>query len=227
MARWMSVCITVCITGLGGCNPPAATPPATPPVVAKNPLVGKMIDLTHAYGSDTLYWPTDEKGFQLELGNNGRTPKGYYYAANRFSTAEHGGTHLDAPIHFAEAKPTSADVPLEKLVGEGAVVDVASACAQDPDYQVSIADLRAWEERNKRQLVDVIVLLRTGGASAGPIGSVTWARRIAGSRRSASCGSPVSRPTRHGGSSSSGRSKRSASTRRASTMGAPGSSKRT
>jgi kynurenine formamidase len=176
MVRWMSVCVAVlcaavwCVTLLcvGGCNPPAATPPATPPVVAKNPLVGKMIDLTHAYGSDTLYWPTDEKGFQLELGNNGRTPKGYYYAANRFSTAEHGGTHLDAPIHFAEAKPTSADVPLEKLVGEGAVVDVASACAQDPDYQVSIADLRAWEERNKRQLVDVIVLLRTGWSKRWP-----------------------------------------------------------
>ena len=169
MARITVVCIAAAL--LGGCN--QATPVSAPVAAkkapaAENPLVGTIIDLTHAYGPDTLYWPTDEKGFQLELGNNGRTPKGYYYAANRFSTAEHGGTHLDAPIHFAEAKPTAADVPLEKLVGEAAVVDVTAACAQDPDYQVSIADLRGWEEQHKRQLVDVIVLLRTGWAKRWP-----------------------------------------------------------
>jgi len=78
-------------------------------------------------------------------------PKGYYYAANRFAAPEHGGTHLDAPIHFAEAKPTAEQVDLNRLVGEAAVVDVAKACEQDPDYQVSIADLQGWEERNRRQ----------------------------------------------------------------------------
>jgi len=34
------------------------------------------------------------------------TEKGYYYTANSFSTAEHRGTHLDAPIHFAEGRPS-------------------------------------------------------------------------------------------------------------------------
>lgn len=148
-----------------GCSQAAPPPIAT---TTKNPFVGNIVDLSHAYGPDTLYWPTDEKGFQLELGNNGRTPKGYYYAANRFSTAEHGGTHLDAPIHFVEGGQKADEVRLERLVGEAAVVDVTAACAKDPDYQVSIADLRAWEERNKRQLVDVIVLLRTGWAKRWP-----------------------------------------------------------
>lgn len=152
----------------GGCHTAAPTESAASTAGSQNPLTGKIVDLTHAYGPDTLYWPTDEKGFQLELGKNGRTPKGYYYAANRFSTAEHGGTHLDAPIHFAEAKPTAADVPLDRLVGEAAVVDVSAACDKDADYQVNIADLRAWEERHRRQLVDVIVLLRTGWAKRWP-----------------------------------------------------------
>jgi kynurenine formamidase len=126
-----------------------------------------MIDLTHAFDADTIYWPT-EKGFQFERGNNGVTPKGYYYAANRFTTAEHGGTHLDAPIHFAEGQPTADEVDIRRLAGEAVVVDVSARCAADVDYLVGVGDLHDWEERNKRQFVDVIVLLKTGWAERWP-----------------------------------------------------------
>lgn len=136
--------------------------------VAQSPPVGRLVDLTHAFDAQTIYWPTDEKGFQFERGNNGRTTKGYYYAANRFATAEHGGTHLDAPIHFAEGRPTAGQVPLERLVGPTAVIDVTEACAANVDYQVTVGDLHAWEEKHKRQLIDVIVLLRTGWSRRWP-----------------------------------------------------------
>jgi kynurenine formamidase len=169
MRKLVPLCLVLgAIVGCDQPDAPRATTVEIAAAVAKNPLGGKIVDLTHAYGPDTLYWPTDERGFQLELGANGRTPKGYYYAANRFSTAEHGGTHLDAPIHFAEAKPTAAEVPLERLVGEAAVVDVAAACANDADYQIGVADLRGWEERNRRQLVDVVLLLKTGWSKRWP-----------------------------------------------------------
>lgn len=161
MRRTALVCVSIML--LDGCDQPV---PSRAP--AANPLAGKIVDLSHSYGPDTLYWPTDEKGFQLERGNNGRTPKGYYYAANRFCTAEHGGTHLDAPIHFAEGKPTADQVKLERLAGEAVVVDVTAACAKDPDYQIGVGDLHAWEERNNRQLVDVILLLKTGWAQRWP-----------------------------------------------------------
>jgi kynurenine formamidase len=59
-------------------------------------------------------------------------------------------------------------VPLNRLVGEAVVVDVAAACEQDPDYLVSVADLHAWEERHQRQLVDVILLLKTGWSKRWP-----------------------------------------------------------
>jgi kynurenine formamidase len=68
--------------------------------------VGRIVDLTHPFNSHTIYWPT-EKGFQFQQGENGPTAKGYYYAANRFTTAEHGGTHLDAPRHFSANGPTA------------------------------------------------------------------------------------------------------------------------
>jgi kynurenine formamidase len=128
---------------------------------------GRIVDLTHPFDSQTIYWPT-ETGFEFKPGNNGRTSKGYYYAANRFAAPEHGGTHLDAPIHFAEGKPTAEQVDVARLIGEAAVVDVSAACKKDRDYLISVADLQAWEERTGRQLVDVIVLLRTGWSSRWP-----------------------------------------------------------
>jgi kynurenine formamidase len=126
-----------------------------------DPFAGRIVDLTHPFDAETIYWPT-ETGFEFKPGNNGRTLKGYYYAANRFAAPEHGGTHLDAPIHFSEAKPTAEALDVNRLVGPAAVINVVKACDVDPDYQVSVADLESWEERNRRQLVDVIVLLRTG-----------------------------------------------------------------
>lgn len=129
---------------------------------------GKLIDLTHPFNEHTIYWPTDSEGFRLHKGPAGFTERGYYYSANRFTTAEHGGTHLDAPIHFYKDRPAADQVPLSKLLGEGVVIDVTAACRENPDYQVSVADLRDWEVRHGRQLVDVIVLIRTGYASHWP-----------------------------------------------------------
>ena len=122
---------------------------------------GTWLDLTHPFDAATIYWPT-EKGFQFEPGNNGPNPKGYYYAANRFATAEHGGTHLDAPRHFAEGRHTADQIEPERLVGEAAVIDVRDKCAANPVYEVTADDFVAWEAEHGRQLVDVIVLLRTG-----------------------------------------------------------------
>src|SRR5439155_25362571 len=66
--------------------------------VADAPFTGgRWIDLTHEFSSETLYWPTAES-FTLETEFHGQTPKGYFYAANRYRASEHGGTHIDAPI---------------------------------------------------------------------------------------------------------------------------------
>lgn len=123
----------------------------------------QVIDLSHTFDKQTIYWPT-ENGFRLIPEKAGITEKGYYYSSNRFMAAEHGGTHLDAPVHFNENGKSVDKLPLRQLMGEAAVIDVTAACRQDPDYQISVSDLRAWEEKTGRQLVDVIVLLNTGYA---------------------------------------------------------------
>ncbi len=120
-----------------------------------------IIDLSHAYDSTTIYWPT-EKGFTLERGSAGVTPGGYYYSANRFWTPEHGGTHIDAPIHFYEDRNTVDQIPLEQLVGPGIVIDVSEQCMDDRDYRVTVEDCLAWESEFGGIPDGAIVLIRTG-----------------------------------------------------------------
>ncbi len=127
--------------------------------VGANP--GRMVDLSHAYDAETIYWPT-EPGFVLEKEHDGMTPGGYYYAANRFSSPEHGGTHLDAPIHFAKGRRTVDAIPVAELIGPGVVIDVEAACTRDRDYEVGVADLAAWEKTHGAIPARAIVFLRTG-----------------------------------------------------------------
>ncbi len=122
---------------------------------------GRVVDLTYAFDSSTVYWPTAE-GFKLETDFEGVTDKGYFYSAYRYSAAEHGGTHLDSPVHFAKGRHTADQIPLDQLIGAAVVVDVTKQCANNPDYLVSVADLQDWERKNGKLDTGVIVLLRTG-----------------------------------------------------------------
>ncbi len=124
-------------------------------------LTSNWVDLTHSFDESTIYWPT-AGGFKLSVDKFGVTDKGYFYAANRFAAAEHGGTHLDAPIHFSEQGKSVDELSIDRFIGEAAVIDVSDACSRNADYQVNVGDLRGWEERHGRQLIDMIVLIRTG-----------------------------------------------------------------
>lgn len=122
----------------------------------------RVVDLTHAFDESTVYWPTSPSQFELESLAHGVTEAGYFYSANRFCTPEHGGTHLDAPIHFAEGRQTAAEVPLERLMGSAVVIDVTEQARADADYVLTPADVRAFERRHGRIEPGTIVLLRTG-----------------------------------------------------------------
>jgi kynurenine formamidase len=127
----------------------------------------RLIDLTHSFGADTIVWPT-EQDFRLVLQQAGETPGGYYYASNRLEMAEHGGTHIDAPIHFSKSGQTLDQVPIEHLVGAGVRIDVTAQCARDRDYRISIQDFERWESAHGRIQNRAIVLLDTGFARYWP-----------------------------------------------------------
>ena len=127
----------------------------------------KVVDLTYSFDQSTIYWPT-ARSFDWQKESWGISPGGYWYAAARYAASEHGGTHLDSPIHFAENKATVDQVPLSQLIGAAVVIDIAPACAKDPDYRLSVADIAAWEKRQGAIPGRAIVLVRTGWGKFWP-----------------------------------------------------------
>lgn len=139
------------------CGAACTSPPAGP---SQFPA-GTLVDLSHTYDAQAIFWPTAEP-FRHEKVADGTTPAGYYYASNNFFTSEHGGTHIDAPVHFAQGRQPVDQIPLDRLVGPAVVIDVIGTSTANPDYQVTTDDLQRWEQQHGTIGSDVIVLLRTG-----------------------------------------------------------------
>jgi kynurenine formamidase len=123
---------------------------------------GKWIDLSYDFSAQTLYWPNNPTGFKLDTGAEGVTSLGYYYSSYAFSAPEHGGTHLDAPVHFAAHGLSVDKVPLEKLTGDAVVIDVSAKALNDRDYLISVNDITDWEAKNGTIKENMIVLFKTG-----------------------------------------------------------------
>lgn len=143
---------------LCGCAGGMRTPPLDP---------SKVVDLSHGFGAETIYWPTAES-FSIEPVAYGPTAAGYWYAANNLCMAEHGGTHMDAPIHFAAGKRTADQVPLSASIGPAAVIDVRAQAATDRDYRLTVADLQAWEREHGRLPSGAIVVMNSGWTAYWP-----------------------------------------------------------
>ena len=128
---------------------------------------GKWIDLTYDFSEETIYWPTAEK-FRFDTAFEGTTSGGYYYSAFNFCSAEHGGTHLDAPLHFAAGKWSTDQIPLENLTGDAVVIDVSKNASTNPDYQVAAHEIESWENTNGIIPDNSILLFKTGFGSFYP-----------------------------------------------------------
>jgi len=141
------------------CSPPATEPAGFP--------AGELVDLSHAYDETTIFWPTSDP-FRLEKTADGITPDGYYYASNNFFTAEHGGTHLDAPLHFSRGAQAVDQIPIERFFGAAVVIDVVARADGDADYQIGVEDLTAAEKSEGTIPANAIVLFRTGFSRRWP-----------------------------------------------------------
>lgn len=127
----------------------------------------KLVDLTYAFDESTIYWPT-AKPFHWQKESWGETPAGYWYAAGSYAASEHGGTHIDSPIHFAAGKATTDEIAITNLVGPAAVIDISRLTARDSDYRLSVSDIRNWERKHGRIGAGTIVLVRTGWGKLWP-----------------------------------------------------------
>jgi kynurenine formamidase len=156
----MKKLIILFLTGLSACSQ------HYDPAVRPNSF--DWIDLSHSYDRNTLYWPNNAKGFAHVTDAEGKTPLGYYYSSYSFCTPEHGGTHLDAPVHFAEKGAAVEQILLSSLTGEAVMIDVSAKALADRDYQVGIDDIQNWEKEHGTIPDNTIVLFRTGYGSFYP-----------------------------------------------------------
>ncbi|MEN8375304.1 MAG: cyclase family protein [Gemmatimonadota bacterium] len=170
----------LCGLALGGCAGPGEPGGAvdaaadSPPVEAGgiagliDPELVRLVDLTHTFDESTVFWPTSPTRFELDTLAYGDGPGGFFYSAFTFATPEHGGTHLDAPLHFARNGHATDEVPLERLVAPAVVIDVTERAAADPDYLLSAQDVAAFEAEHGVIAEGSIVLLRTGWDARWP-----------------------------------------------------------
>jgi kynurenine formamidase len=128
----------------------------------------RLVDLSHEYGERTLYWPTSPTAFQKETLAYGAEETGYFYSAYSVCTPEHGGTHLDAPVHFSEQGRSADEIPLSSLIAPAVVIDVTDGADADRDYLVSADDVAAFEKAHGRIPEGSIVLARTGWSRFWP-----------------------------------------------------------
>ncbi|MEE8143415.1 MAG: cyclase family protein [Planctomycetota bacterium] len=121
----------------------------------------KLVDLTYPFNEQTIYWPT-AKRFQLKQVAHGMTDAGYWYASNDYAASEHGGTHLDAPMHFARGRHATAEIPLRQLVGPACVIDIRKQCQSTSDYRLKPEDIEQHEQRYGPIPPGSVVLIHTG-----------------------------------------------------------------
>ncbi|HJO04087.1 MAG TPA: cyclase family protein [Acidobacteriota bacterium] len=150
-----------------GADPPAGEADAAVVLDLRDDDGWRLVDLTHSLSPDSLYWPNGEP-FEHERQGWEFDADGNWYAMARFSTPEHLGTHLDAPIHFSAAGWTSAQIPHERFLGPAVVVDISDRAAADIDSTLQPSDLEAWEARHGDIPESSILLVRTRWSERWP-----------------------------------------------------------
>ncbi len=119
-----------------------------------------IVDLTWTLDESNPYWPAENyKPFQLTtiatLEENGVLSKAFY-------TPEHLGTHLDAPNHFERNQPSVDEMAATSLFSPGVVIDVTLQSERNPDYRLSVDDLKTWEAEHGRIPEGAVVFMHTG-----------------------------------------------------------------
>lgn len=110
----------------------------------------RFVDLTHAFGPGIPHWPgfPDEEREVIYHYDEGVGSMGAGFFAERFTHVGQWGTHVDPPAHFVRGLRTVDEISVREMILPLVVFDVHEAAAADPDYQITMADVRAWESRH-------------------------------------------------------------------------------
>ena len=124
----------------------------------------EFVDLTHAFGPNTPHF----KGFAPEKVTTLFTiPKDGFHV-EEFCHPGQWGTHVDPPAHFHDGLRTVDQIDPREFLLRLVVLDIHAQAARDPDYVVSLADVKAWEARHGRIPEGAFVALRTDWSKRWP-----------------------------------------------------------
>jgi kynurenine formamidase len=142
----------------GALTGPSRGAAADAPGGGHNLAAGNVLDLTHTLSPTFPIWPGN---VPIKITNTATRAKDGYYA-NRWDLAEHHGTHLDAPAHFAAQGVTAERLEASALVVPAAVIDLRERARKNADAVVTVDDLKAWEKAHGRLPKNCGVFLNSG-----------------------------------------------------------------
>jgi len=120
----------------------------------------RVIDLAHALNPQNPYWPGPGYApFKYEIF---ATLEKDGVLSGRFTMAEHTGTHLDAPNHFAAGQISVDQIPAQQLFVPAVVIDVRDKASQNADFLLNADDVTAWEQVHGRIPRNAVVMMYTG-----------------------------------------------------------------
>ncbi|KAL1485022.1 hypothetical protein MTO96_032211 [Rhipicephalus appendiculatus] len=120
------------------------------------------VDLTQNFTNETVYWQPGYS-FHLDIATYPGPPGDEWRQLDNISEATHGGTHIDAPLHFARDGWSVAEIPIERLMYLPIVkLDVRPKTKTNPEYIITLSDIRNWEKRYGRVPDGCLFLFETG-----------------------------------------------------------------
>jgi len=117
----------------------------------------QFIDLTHAFSSAIPRWP----GFPAEERKTIYTYEKDGFFAELFTHVGQYGTHCDPPGHFHKGLRMLDEIPVKEMMLPLVVIDCSQKVAANPDYQLILGDVKAWEEKHGRVPAGAFVAMRS------------------------------------------------------------------
>lgn len=124
----------------------------------------QFVDLTHSFGPGIPHW----KGFADEKREILYTYKKDGFLVHLYSHVGQWGTHVDPPGHFFEGKRTVDQIDLKEMIMPLVVLDIHENVAKNPDYTVTLEDVKAWEAKYGKIPAGAFVALRTDWSKRWP-----------------------------------------------------------
>lgn len=130
----------------------------------------QFVDLTHSFHPGIPHWPgfDDEERVATYFYDEGIGKKGAGFLAHQYTIPGQWGTHVDPPAHFSRGKRFVDDIPVKEMMLPMVVIDISMKVRNNPDYQVAMEDIQAWEAKYGQIPANSFVALRTDWSKRWP-----------------------------------------------------------